>query len=195
AAALLACGLGCLAGGSLALAPRTLRETLARGLDFFLAFPSLILAFALAAVLGPGWGTLLLALASGALPPFVRLAYARAREVTHEEYVLAARSLGASTGHVLFRHVGPEILELCRVKLPNLFAHALLAEATLSFLGVGVPLGEDSWGTLLLQGKDFLVEAPHVALASGLPLVLTVAALQRLSQDRSPRRSGILGQV
>ncbi|MCC7441976.1 MAG: ABC transporter permease [Bdellovibrionales bacterium] len=194
ATALIASAAGAFLGSALAVTPRRLRAPMLRALDFLLAFPSLILAFALAAILGPGWDTLILALCLGALPSFVRLAYLRADEVAAEDFVQASRSIGAGPLHLLLRHLGPEVLVFCRVKFASLFAHALMAEATLSFLGVGAPIGADTWGSLLIQGKDYLVEAPHVAFASGLPLVLTVAALQRISDrhSRPARPKGIL---
>ncbi len=183
AATAASCALGVLIGGGMALAPRGIRRAFVAALEFTLAFPSLLVALAWAAVRGPGWDTLALALALGIIPSFIRLAHARTRELLHEEYVLAARSLGSSPLRLLRTHITPELLQLCRVKFPQLFAHALLAEASLSFLGIGAPIGRDTWGGLLAQGKDYLFEAPHIAITTGLPLALTVLALQWLSGD------------
>ncbi len=181
---------GILAGTTLALSPPRLLGVLLSLLDLFLAFPSLLLALALAAVLGPGWITLVTALLIGIIPSYSRLVYVRARELLTEDYVLAAQSFGATRAHIAIKHLTPAVLSLCRVKAPNLFAHALMAEATLSFLGVGAPAGRDTWGSLLLQGQAYLIEAPHIALGVGLPLVVTVLALQALtSPDFASRES------
>lgn len=168
----------------MSVAPPTLRYTLERALETLLAFPTLLFALSWAALRGPGWDTLAFALIVGTLPGFTRLVYARTRELLVEEYVLAARGLGASPWQLLKNHLAPPLASLCKVKVPNLFAHALLAEATLSFLGIGAPIGRDTWGALLLQGKDYLFEKPHIALGAGLPLALTVLSLQIMTESR-----------
>jgi peptide/nickel transport system permease protein len=173
--------LGSLSGTLLAVAPARLQFAGLRALEALLAFPSLLFSLAWAAVRGPGWDTLAFSLLLGTLPSLTRLVYVRTRELMAEDYVLAARGLGAAPLRIAVRHLLPGVMGLCRVKAPNLFASALMAEATLSFLGIGAPIGRDSWGTLLAQGKDYLIEAPHLALGSGLPLVLTVFSLQILS--------------
>jgi peptide/nickel transport system permease protein len=174
-------------GTLLAVAPRRARSAGLRLLEGLLAFPSLLFALAWAAVRGPGWGTLAASLMLATLPPVTRLVYARARELMAEEYVLAARGLGASLPRIAFRHLLPGVSSLLRVKAPGIFASALMAEATLSFLGIGAPIGRDSWGTLLFQGKDYLIEAPHLAIGAGLPLFVTVLALQVLTLKPKPR--------
>lgn len=168
-------------GAFLAMAPSWIGIPGLRILDAFLAFPPLLLALAWAAIRGPGWGTLLVSLLIGVLPSFTRLLYARARELLAEPYVLAARAIGAGPGRILAWHLAPELRSLCAVKIPFLFAQALLAEATLSFLGVGAPIGEPTWGSLLAMAKDYLLEAPHLAIAVGIPLVLTVLCLQTMA--------------
>jgi peptide/nickel transport system permease protein len=173
--------IGTTAGTLIAVSPEGLRFVFLRGLESLLAFPALLFALAWAAVRGPGWDTLMVALLLGSVPPLTRLLYARTRELMSEDYVTAARSLGASRKRIAYRHLAPGVVSLCRVKAPNLFASALMAEATLSFLGIGAPIGRDTWGALLAQGKDYLIEAPHLALGSGLPLVLTILSLQILS--------------
>jgi peptide/nickel transport system permease protein len=173
---------GSLAGTCLAIAPRSIRFLGLRALETLLAFPALLFALAWAALRGPGWSTLAFSLLLGTLPSLTRLVYARTRELLSEDYILAAQGLGASPLRIALKHLLPGVLGLCRVKAPNLFAAALLAEATLSFLGIGAPIGRDSWGTLLSQGKDYLIEAPHLAIGAGLPLVLTVLSFQWLSR-------------
>lgn len=169
-------------GTPLAIAPAFTRFVGLRILDTALAFPSLLFALAWAAIRGPGWGTLVFALLIGIVPSITRLVYLRARDVMKEDFVLAARSLGAGDARIAVRHIMPAVFSLVLVKAPSLFAHALLAEATLTFLGIGAPIGHDSWGSLLAQGKDYLIESPHIAFGAGLPLILTVLSLQLLSE-------------
>jgi peptide/nickel transport system permease protein len=114
--------------------------------------------------------------------------YLRTREILTEEYVLAARSLGAAPSAIARRHLLPALLPLALLKAPVVFAHALMAEATLSFIGVGAPIGRETWGLLLAQGKDYLIESPHIALASDLPLALTVFGLQMITSAKSDSR-------
>ena len=173
-----------LIGGFMAMASARSRFLFQRILETLLAFPSLLLALSWSAIRGPGWDTLVVSLALGILPTFTRLIFVRAREILNEEYIEAARALGASHLRIFFRHLAPALSSLCAIKIPGLFAYALLAEATLSFLGVGAPIGHDTWGSLLAQGKDYLIEAPHLALGSGIPLVLTILSLQVISEAK-----------
>jgi peptide/nickel transport system permease protein len=168
--------------GLLTLAHSRLQSALVALLDGALAFPSLIIALAWAAIRGPGWSTLIVALFMGILPGFTRLLYLRAQEILTEDYIEAAIGLGAGRSRILMRYILPELWRLSAVKFSSLFAQTLMAEATLSFLGVGAPIGQDTWGSLLAQGKDYLIEAPHLAITTGLPLVITVLALQGISE-------------
>jgi peptide/nickel transport system permease protein len=187
AATALCCAAGLALGPAIALAPERARFAALRGLETFLAFPSLLLALGWAALRGPGWDTLLFSLVIGTVPSFSRLMVARTRELEAEAYVLAARALGGGRLRVFRSHLLPALLSLCGVKAPGIFAHALLAEATLSFLGVGAPIGRDTWGSLLAQGRDYLIETPHLAFSTGLPLFLTVLSLQLLAEARGNR--------
>jgi len=135
-----------------------------------------------AAIRGPGWGTLVIALAVGTLPGIMRFAEVRTREILAEEYILAAKSSGAGAARILKNHLWPILSRFFAVKAPGIFAGALLSEATLSYLGIGAPIGRESWGALLAQGKDYLLEAPLLAIVSGIPLLLSVLSLQLLSE-------------
>lgn len=177
--------IGIIGGSSIALLPSKLRTLALRVLDFFLSFPSLLLSLAWAAIAGPGYFTLALSLTIGTLPSFIRLMYLRASELLNEDYVTASQSMGAARWHITTRHLFPALLSLALVKLPSLTAQALLAEATLSFLGVGAPVGRNTWGALLAQGKDYLVEAPHIAIATGLPLFIMILCLQLQSEKKA----------
>jgi peptide/nickel transport system permease protein len=169
-------------------APPRLKFIFLRLLEFLLAFPSLIVALSWAAIRGPGWSTLWFSLLIGTLPMLVRLIYARAQEVLVQDYIEASVSLGGSKTWVLARHVAPELFSLSLLKAPNLFAQALMAEATLSFLGLGAPIGHDTWGSLLAQGKDYLIEAPHLAVGVGIPLIFTILSLQKISESLETAR-------
>lgn len=162
----------------------TTLETL---LNAVLAFPSLLLALAWSAARGGGLLTLLGALVLGSFPGFARLVLVRVRELKAMPYLEASRAAGAGPFQESVRHLLPACWSLARAKVPALFAQTLLAEATLSFLGVGAPLGTETWGRSLAQGRDYLIEAPHIALASGIPLVLTVLCSQLLA-DRNERK-------
>jgi peptide/nickel transport system permease protein len=182
---LFSCLTALILGSALAFAPGTARFAFLRFLETLLAFPSLLLALAWAAIRGPSWNTLVVSLMLGILPSFTRFVYVRVRELRDEEFILASKSLGADTPGIIWRHIFPWILSLCKIQAPFLFAHALLGEATLSFIGTGAPIGRETWGALLAEGKDYLLEAPHIAIASGIPLVLTVLAFQWIADRKS----------
>ncbi|MEN9723812.1 MAG: hypothetical protein RJB38_1798 [Pseudomonadota bacterium] len=155
-------------------------------LHFFLAFPSILFAFTVAGFLGPGKLTIAVALTLGAAPGLTRLLWNRSRELAQLEFIWAARALGTPALGLAFRHTLPHLASLARVKIPSLVVHALLAEASLSFLGLGFPIGQESWGSLLSQAKDYLIEAPHISLAVGIPLILTLLSLDVVSKATRP---------
>jgi peptide/nickel transport system permease protein len=182
---IISCAIALILGSALAFAPDSARFVFLRSLETLLAFPSLLLALAWAAIRGPSWNTLVVSLMLGILPSFTRFVYVRVRELRNEEFILAARSLGSDTPTIIRRHIAPWILTLCKIQAPFLFAHVLIGEATLSFIGTGAPIGRETWGALLAEGKDYLLEAPHIAIASGIPLVLTVLAFQWITDRKS----------
>lgn len=166
------------------------RDFLERVLDFFLAFPPMLLALAVQAQIGSGWRSLAIAVTFGLFPGIVRFVSSRAKEVTLTEYLSSARALGGSAFGNFRRHYYPDLIDHLRLKFPSLFAQAILLEATLSFLNLGVQPGVVSWGALLAHGKDYLVEAPYIAWFVGFPLALTLFALQAWIDDatRVPHR-------
>lgn len=149
--------------------------------DLLLAFPSLLLSFAVAAVRGPSTETLLLALMIGGIPSLLRFTATQAEELFARESTLAARGLGASRWHLFLTHLLPGVAVPAAAQLPNAVVHAVLAEASLSFLGIGAPIGLDTLGSLLQQGREYLIEAPHIAWSAGIPLLGTVLSLGALS--------------
>jgi peptide/nickel transport system permease protein len=172
-----------------AFAHKGIRLASQQMLEFLIGIPGLVLALGVAAVNGPGWTTLLIALILGVLPSLARIIQARTRELMLEDYVQASLALGATRSGVVRRHLLRGLTPILAAKMPTLFAHCLLAEATLSFLGVGAPLGNETWGALLAQGKEYLLEAPQIAWASGIPLVLTLLAVQTLADRTSNPRN------
>jgi peptide/nickel transport system permease protein len=156
---------------------------LPRFIDFVLAFPSLLVSLAIVAYLKPGPGSLVAALTLGTFPALTRLLILRTRELLSEPFIEAAISLGANRFHLTRIHLFPHYWPLIWVKVPGLVAGTLVAEASLTFLGVGLPKGQESWGSLLLTAKDYMIEAPHIMICTGVPLVLTIALLQGLRKS------------
>ncbi len=148
--------------------------------EVFLAFPGLLLAIALAGLLGPGVGNVVLALSAVGWVGYARLARAQALSLRRREHVQAAVALGAGTGRVLFRHVLPLALAPLVVEATFGVAAAVVAEAGLSFLGLGVQPPEASWGSMIRDGARYMLVAPHAVLVPGLALVAVVLAVNLL---------------
>jgi len=160
---------------------------LMRLVDVFLAFPGLLLAIALVAVLGPGLGNVIIALSALGWTGFARLARGQVLAVREQEHVLAAQALGAGTARVMFRHILPNILAPVLVQASFAIAGAILAEASLSFLGLGAPPGTPSWGAMLAEGKHVLIEAPHVSVPPGLAIAAVVLGFNLLGDALNDR--------
>ena len=167
--------------------PRSGERLMETTLHFLLGFPSILFALMIGGFLGPGRLTVAIALVLGSAPGLTRALWTRAREISAQEFVWAARSLGASPIRMAVRHYFPFLISITRVKLPSMLAHALLAETSLSFMGLGFPVGEESWGSLLAQAKDYLIEAPHISISVGAPLVLSLLALDFVSKSSSDK--------
>jgi len=159
------------------------RDTiLMRMLDVIFAFPGTILAIALAAALGPSKGNLILALSLTGWAGYARLVRGEVQSIRHLEYVEAARALGLGNGRIFVFHLWPNIISPLMVSATFGVAGTILAEASLSYLGIGVPPGTPSWGQLLSFGRDVLLEAPHVATFPGMAIVITVLAFHLLGE-------------
>jgi peptide/nickel transport system permease protein len=133
-------------------------------MNTFLALPGILLAIAFAAFLGPGFSNLVLALAVGGWAGYARLVRAQVMSVRDREYVDAARALGASGLRIFFRHILPNILQPILVQAAIGMAGVILAEATLSFLGLGIPAPAPSWGSMLNDARLHLFDSPHLVL-------------------------------
>jgi peptide/nickel transport system permease protein len=149
-------------------------------INAFLSFPGILLAIAFAAFLGPGLGKVILALVVTGWAGYARLARAQILQAKEMEYVLAARSLGASHARILLRHLLPNILQPILVQATVAMAGAILAESTLSFLGVGVLAPMPSWGAMLNDARGHLFDAPHLVLFPALAVMTAVLAFNLL---------------
>ena len=148
--------------------------------DAFLACPFLILAIALAAFLGPNLTNAMIAIGVSATPIFVRLTRAQVLNVKVEEYIEAARALGNSPFRIAWRHVLPNILAPVIVQSTLAIAAAIIAEASLSFLGLGQQPPAPSWGSMLNTAKNYVDNAPWMAIWPGLAIFLLVLSFNLL---------------
>jgi peptide/nickel transport system permease protein len=153
---------------------------LMRVTDAMLACPFLILAIALAAFLGPSLSNAMIAIGISATPVFVRLTRAQTLSVKVEDYVEAAKALGNPHLRIALRHILPNILPPLLVQATLAIAQAIIAEASLSFLGLGQQPPAPSWGSMLNTAKNFLEQAPWMALWPGLAIFLAVLAFNLL---------------
>lgn len=149
-------------------------------INAFLSFPGILLAIAFAAFLGPGIQKVILALVITGWAGYARLARAQVLQAKEMEYVLAARSLGASDARILVRHLLPNILQPVLVQATIAMAGAILAESTLSFLGVGVLAPMPSWGAMLNDARAHLFDAPHLVIFPALAVMAAVLAFNLL---------------
>lgn len=148
--------------------------------DAMLACPFLILAIALAAFLGPSLGNAMIAIGISATPIFIRLTRGQVLSVKAEDYVEAARALGNPGWRIAFSHILPNILPALLVQATLSIAAAIIAEAALSFLGLGQQPPAPSWGSMLNAAQRFLTQAPWMAIWPGLAIFLVVLSLNLL---------------
>ena len=149
-------------------------------INAFLSFPGILLAIALAAFLGPGIGKVILALTVTGWAGYARLARAQTLKVKELEFIVAARSLGASHARILLRHLLPNILQPVLIQATIGMAGVILAESTLSFLGVGVLAPIPSWGAMLNDARSHLFDAPHLIIFPALAVMSAVLAFNLL---------------
>ena len=149
-------------------------DVVSRASDILMAFPGLLLAIAVVAVLGPSLTNVVLALTLIGWVGYARLARGQVLRVRELEYVQAVRALGAATPRILAWHVIPATLPALIVQATLGMGGAILAEASLSFLGLGVQPPTPSWGTMLNYGRSHLLDAPHVTIFPGLAIAVLV---------------------
>ncbi|HEV2288753.1 MAG TPA: ABC transporter permease [Candidatus Acidoferrales bacterium] len=149
-------------------------------INAFLSFPGILLAIAFAAFLGPGLGNVIIALTITGWAGYARLARAQVLQAKEMDYVAAARSLGASHLRILCRHLLPNIIQPVLVQGTIALAGAILAESTLSFLGLGVLAPMSSWGAMLNDARAHLFDAPHMVVFPALAVMSAVLAFNLL---------------
>ena len=175
------CGtIGTAVGAIAGYVGRWVDDLLMRAIDVLLAFPGMLLAIGLAAVLGPSLRNVLLALCAIGWTGYARLVRGEVLAWRQREFVSAAVALGAGPVRVLTRHIVPQLLAPLLVQATFGMGGAIVAEASLSFLGLGVQPPTPSWGAMVNEGRSFLLIAPHIALFPGLAIMLTVLALNFL---------------
>lgn len=155
-------------------------QLVVRVIDIFLAFPGILLAIAIAGLMGPGIGNVFIALVTVGWVGFARLARAQALSLRSRDHVLVARALGTPTWRILLRHVLPLMAAPLLVEASFGVAGVIVAEAGLSFLGLGVQAPTPSWGSMLRDGMQYLPLAPHLVLVPGSALFLTVLGVNAL---------------
>ena len=167
-------------------------------MNAFLSFPGILIAIAFVAFRGPGMFNLVLALSIGGWVGYARLVRAQVLAAREKEYVEAARALGATDLRIVVRHILPNIVQPVIVQAAIGMAGAILAEATMSFLGLGVPPPTASWGTMLNDGRAHLFDAPHLVIFPALAVMLAVLsfnfigdALRDLLDPRSRIEAGL----
>lgn len=167
-------------------------EVISRVIDILLAFPGILLAIALVAVLGPSLTNVVLALTAIGWVGYARLVRGQVLKARELEFVQAARALGARPARLLARHIIPTAIPALVVQATLGMAGAILAEAALSFLGLGVQPPTPSWGTMINGGRVHLIDAPHLTVFPGLAIALLVLGFNFLGdglRDRlDPRR-------
>ena len=181
AVGLIAVGIGIAFGVALGLLAAARRgwveELVMRCADFTLAFPALLTAIMLTAIYGPGLVTSIVAIGIFNVPVFARITRASAMVVRSREFVLAARALGKSEWQITLQHVLPNIAAILIVQATIQFALAILAEAALSYLGLGTQPPTPSWGRMLNEAQAQLFQAPQLAIYPGVAIALTVLGL------------------
>jgi peptide/nickel transport system permease protein len=159
---------------------RRFDSLLMRCMDALMAFPAIILAIGIGAALGPQAGSVIVALGVAYVPRTARIVRAAVLVIREAEYIEAARIAGAGSLRIIVRHLLPNSFGPLVVQMTFVFAYAILAEATLSFLGIGAPPPTPSWGNIIAEGRDYSVEAWWIMLFPGLAISLAALSMNLL---------------
>ena len=176
----IAVAVGVPVGGLAALTRGWLEELVMRVSDVLLAFPALLLAVLFAAVFRPSTVTVMAAIGIAFVPVFARLVRGAGLQVMEQDYIAAARTFGSSGAWLFWRHLLPNVGSVIVVQATIAFAIAILAEAALSYLGLGTPPPTPSWGRMLSEAQSYLSQAPLLALWPGLAISLSVLGFNLL---------------
>jgi peptide/nickel transport system permease protein len=188
-AVLIGAGCGIPLGLLAAARPRTIDELVMRGNDLLFAFPSLLLAILLTAVLGPGAWVAVVAIGVFNIPVLARVTRAAALRIWTLDYCLAARAAGKGAALISWEHVLPNILPILAVQLTIQFSLGIVAEAGLSYLGLGVQPPAPSWGHMLGDAQTLTAIAPSLAVIPGATIVCFVLGLNLLGGGLRARRA------
>ncbi len=169
--------IGVLIGGIAGSAGGRTDELIMRIIDILLAFPGILLAISIMAILGPGLSNVIFALCLTGWIGFARITRGQILSLREREYVVAANASGASTGRLIFKHYLPNSIAPLIIEFAFGMAAVIVAEAGLSFLGLGVQPPQPSWGAMLNEGRPFLLIAPHLTAFPGLCLMLLVLGI------------------
>jgi peptide/nickel transport system permease protein len=180
---------GSLIGGAAGLAGGWVDEAIMRAVDIVLAFPGILLAIALAAILGPGLLDLVIALSAMGWTTYARLVRGEVLSLREREYVRAAETMGARPARVLIRHLLPAMAGPVAVQATFGVGGIIAAEAALSFLGLGALPPTPSWGNMLDAGRAFMLIAPYLTMAPGIAIGVAILGFNLLG-DGLAQRSG-----
>lgn len=172
--------IGTLLGSWAGFASGAVDHIITRLIDIVMAFPGILLALAVMAVLGPSLNNVILALCLVSWVGFARLARGQVLSIKERDYIQAAKAVGASPLRLLFVHIFPNIISPLLVEATFGIGSAIVAEAGLSFLGLGVQPPTPSWGSMLNEGRQFMMQAPHMTIFPGLAIMLVVMAINFL---------------
>jgi peptide/nickel transport system permease protein len=175
-AGLVGCTLGAIAG----YFGRTPDEIVSKVSEIFLAFPFLLIAIAIMAFLGQGVGNLIMALMLSRWVQYCRVVRGEVLSIRERDFVTAAKALGGQDWYVLFRHVVPNTLASVTVIATFGMAIVIITEASLSFLGLGVPVHIPTWGSMLSEGRSYINRAPWLTIFPGLAIFITVFGINLL---------------
>lgn len=160
---------------------RALSQAIMRLADVIMSFPSLLLAVVVLYVLSPSVSNLIIVLAITRIPVYLRTSRAEVLEIRERMFVSAARVMGASTRRIILRHILPMVLPTLLTIATLDFAYVMLAESSLSFLGIGIQPPEITWGLMVSQGRPYLTTAWWLSFFPGLAIILTTLSLNLLS--------------
>lgn len=151
-----------------------------RVMDVFLSIPILLLAIMIVSALGSSMTNLMIAIGLASMPTFARVVRASVLSVKDQEFVEAARAIGAKNSHIIIHHIMPNCLSPIIVQATLRVATAILSTASLSFIGLGIKPPAPEWGAMLASGRGFIRDAPHVVIIPGLLIMVTILALNLL---------------
>lgn len=179
----LSCLFGTLIGGFAAFRGGAADSVLVRVIDVFMAFPGILLAIALAGVMGPGIDNVIIALSVVGWVGYARLTRVQVLSLKQRDHVQAAHALGQSGSVIVIKHLLPLVVGPLIIEATFGVAGIVIAEAGLSFLGLGVQPPEASWGSMIKEGTRYMLVAPHLVLAPGVAILLVVLAINLLGDQ------------